>query len=413
MIPDHSVLSLDIDASFVSHVQRPRDDVNATYNNEYVNGNVQSNVNSPLKCDDVFYNRYKIGTVPVNFCDSDVTREAILQLIERIEQCRSLQTDIDSAYSQVCDMYYKEMNTFFQCKNVYPSAQKRFHKCTKPFWNAELQSLWQKLCQEEKVFLKSSGGNRRIALSNFKRAQHDFDRTYRRTERRYRYDQMVDIEHAVSSNPREFWSMLKRLGPRKKSSILMEVYDDEMNIVKDVSSVLSKWKNEYSKLYNFNVEPGCFDDEFYKHCLNEIPLLEALDAEFEGLNNDILESEVRKVIVNAKLRKAIGTDNLPNEILKNPHTIILITVLFRKIFDTGVVPTIWKTSVIKPIPKSSLVDPRLPLQYRGISLLSTMYKLYSSVLNHRITDCAESNKLFTDDQMASERGAHVLTIYLH
>jgi hypothetical protein len=37
----------------------------------------------------------------------------------------------------------------------------------------------------------------------------------------------------------------------------------------------------------------------------------------------------------------------------------------------------------KPIPKHSTSDPRLPIQYDGIALLWTTYKLYASVLNHR------------------------------
>ena len=61
-------------------------------------------------------------------------------------------------------------------------------------------------------------------------------------------------------------------------------------------------------------------------------------------------------------------------------------------------PTIWKTAIIKPIPKSAMVDPRLPLQYRGISLLSTVYKLFSSLLNIRIIKCAEVNYLFAEEQ---------------
>ena len=45
-----------------------------------------------------------------------------------------------------------------------------------------------------------------------------------------------------------------------------------------------------------------------------------------------------------------------------------------------------------------MLDPRLPLQYRGISLLSTVYKIYSSVINNRVMEIAETHKLFVDEQ---------------
>ena len=61
-------------------------------------------------------------------------------------------------------------------------------------------------------------------------------------------------------------------------------------------------------------------------------------------------------------------------------------------------PTVWKIGIIKPIPKSSLLDPRVPLQYRGICLLSTVYKLFSGILNQRITKVADENALFVDEQ---------------
>ncbi len=45
-----------------------------------------------------------------------------------------------------------------------------------------------------------------------------------------------------------------------------------------------------------------------------------------------------------------------------------------------------------------MIDPRLPLQYRGIRLLTTIYKFYTSILNSRLTDPAEKNNIFHDEQ---------------
>ena len=53
--------------------------------------------------------------------------------------------------------------------------------------------------------------------------------------------------------------------------------------------------------------------------------------------------------------------------------------------------------IIKPIPKGSSIDPKLPMQYRGISLLSTVYKLYTAVLNDRLLKFSERN-IYCDEQ---------------
>ncbi len=73
-------------------------------------------------------------------------------------------------------------------------------------------------------------------------------------------------------------------------------------------------------------------------------------------------------------------------------------MLFNICFDTGCTPTLWGKSIIHPIPKSSTNDPRDPLSYRGISLASSMYKVYSTIINTRLSVWSESNGKIVDEQ---------------
>ena len=90
--------------------------------------------------------------------------------------------------------------------------------------------------------------------------------------------------------------------------------------------------------------------------------------------------EVQKVVDKAKVNKAVGVEELPNEVLITPNLVNILYCLFQTCFQNGIIPFVWNKSIIKPIPLS---DPRVPLNYRGISLISAMYKLYSSILNNR------------------------------
>ena len=99
-----------------------------------------------------------------------------------------------------------------------------------------------------------------------------------------------------------------------------------------------------------------------------------------------------------KKRKAVGIDNLPYEVLKNEKSVKVLTILFNKVFEFGIVPSMWKHTIIKPIPKSSMIDFRMPLQYRAISLISTVSKLYAGVINNRLIIYTEQNNIIVDEQ---------------
>ena len=72
----------------------------------------------------------------------------------------------------------------------------------------------------------------------------------------------------------------------------------------------------------------------------------------------------------AKLKRAVGFDGFPSEVLRNPVYIDLLYKMINVCFENGTVPGEWNTCVIKPIPKSGASDPRDPLCYRGICLIS-------------------------------------------
>ena len=53
---------------------------------------------------------------------------------------------------------------------------------------------------------------------------------------------------------------------------------------------------------------------------------------------------------------------------------------------------------ISPIPKDRTKDSCIPLNYRGISLLSNISKLYTSVINKRLLNYLEINNIIVDEQ---------------
>ena len=126
-----------------------------------------------------------------------------------------------------------------------------------------------------------------------------------------------------------------------------------------------------------------------------------LDPLFEQnpiLNVPISHCEVKKVVNGDKNGKSSRFDKIPYEVLKFPIIIDVLHALLNLCFDTGILPSVRKKAMITPIPKGSTKDKRIQLNYRGISLLSVVSKLYSAVINNRVFNYLEDENLLVEER---------------
>src|SRR4029078_9165357 len=74
-----------------------------------------------------------------------------------------------------------------------------------------------------------------------------------------------------------------------------------------------------------------------------------------------------------------------NQLIKNGGKLLIKTLLiiFNWCFNIGYYPKIWKISIINPIPKSNK-DHTQSNNYRPISLLSCLGKIFEKLLNNRL-----------------------------
>ena len=128
--------------------------------------------------------------------------------------------------------------------------------------------------------------------------------------------------------------------------------------------------------------------------VNDIP-----DDADEILNNDFTIIELNKHINKLKNNKACGVDNVINEFLKfSPESYkMLLVKLFNVILKTGIIPTDWCLSFINPIYKNK-GQKSDPNNYRGISIISCLGKLFTSLINERLTKFADLNEIIGEEQ---------------
>src|SRR2546421_269774 len=103
----------------------------------------------------------------------------------------------------------------------------------------------------------------------------------------------------------------------------------------------------------------------------------------ERLNKDITQKEVEKAINQLKNDRAAGINRIIGEIMKEGGEILTQAVgkMCCEAWRLEQVPRDWMQGVIFPLYKEG--DNRDPLNYRGITLLSIVGKVYNRVLTER------------------------------
>ena len=129
----------------------------------------------------------------------------------------------------------------------------------------------------------------------------------------------------------------------------------------------------------------------------------------------ISRDEVTASIRNLKLGKSAGSDKIVNEMLKYVYQNVadFLVQLFNKLYDEGIFPKEWSKSIIVPIHKKG--DANIPDNYRGIALTSVLSKVYTHILNKRLTGWAEQEEKILEQQPGFRAGYstidHIFTLY--
>jgi sorting nexin-29 len=114
----------------------------------------------------------------------------------------------------------------------------------------------------------------------------------------------------------------------------------------------------------------------------------AMEEELKEEPPDVLGIEM--AIQSMKNNKSPGIDNIPAELCKNVGGLLLnkICSLIKRIWKEEKMPTDWTTNIILPIYKNR-GDKLQCKNYRGISLLCTVYKILTNVLNNILKKYSE------------------------
>ena len=152
------------------------------------------------------------------------------------------------------------------------------------------------------------------------------------------------------------------------------------------------WKGQLIDNNNSNDCPSDIQfKQFYDNCITQnsnAPLSDNVNHEnninVPILDNQILPIEISEQINSMKADKSCGLDGIPPGVYKllTPAWIMLITTLFNSILTSASYPSSWtKAKLFMLFKRGNRKDPN---NYRGISVINSIAKLFDMVLCNRL-----------------------------
>jgi len=193
-----------------------------------------------------------------------------------------------------------------------------------------------------------------------------------------------------------------------------KIFNDKLKEdLKKVTNTKQFWKAaKFFKLKSNYVGANITIEDWVRHFhlllnppINAQPVLYAEPScQNEFLDKEITITEVKRVLSRAANNKAPGFDRVSMEFYKNaPDALLEIIVkLFNKIFESGEVPKSFKKSIVYPLHKKG--DANNVSNYRGISFMDSISKVFTGVILDRIEKWVSENNILNEYQAGFLKG---------
>ena len=237
---------------------------------------------------------------------------------------------------------------------------------------------WDNECEMSK-------SNKFLLLQNFRRTNNARDLRIYKTARsrfknlcrskRLKFEKEKRAELVnVSRNPREYWKCIKQNCNKAPNSA------DKVP--------LESFANYFNTLLNEDVTTE--HDDLLQNITQE--------NDVTDLERPITTEEIILSIKNIHSNKSPGPDGICIEMFKSIQNEILpfLNSLFNEIFESGELPPDWCKNIICPLYKSGSVTN--PENYRGISLINSIGKIFTGILTTRLQKWSEDNRVIDESQ---------------
>lgn len=327
-------------------------------------------VNKPIEYNLHMYNFFNCNYVDINFSLASVNWLVLFQNL---------------CINEAVDLFYSIM---YEIIDIFvPKIVKR--NLNYPSWfSKNLKDLIFKKKIAHKLF-KSSGLLSDYNIFSNLRAKCKF---YSKID----YRNFINkTEKNLKTHPKQFW---KFINSKRKNNFLPNcMYLDNEQLTTPTNII-----NAFSKYFSSVYENYDSIDVNYVLPIPPKVLLSSINS---------VSIELSEVFESIDSSSSPGPDLIPNVFLKNCKYTISppLLYLFNLSLSSSIFPNAWKTSFVRPIPKSS--DISNISNYRPISLLPLIPKIFEAIIANKIQ--FNLNNVIIDDQHGFRRNKSTMTNLLN
>lgn len=196
----------------------------------------------------------------------------------------------------------------------------------------------------------------------------------------------------------KLWSVTNFIINRSKSVNISELFDEQGSLVNTNEGIANVFNNFFihaaENVLHENISLNISTN--YNH--------ESIAVPFNFYLEPTDPIETKNCLLSLRSNKAPGIDGLDGNTLKLTADSICqpLSDLINRIFVTGCCPKVFKTAVVVPIYKSR--QKTLATNYRPISLISNLAKVFEKLLHRRICKFLNNHNLLSDNQFGFREG---------
>jgi hypothetical protein len=131
------------------------------------------------------FDKFNLDTVPDSFLSEYDTITEINALMAKLEHSMRMQSDIDLAYNEWCNIVSSEMYDKIAYKRIDPGISSRLrNKKPKQWWNPKLSTLWTAVYTAKHNWLKSKNRFIKTELKHiYVNVRKQFDKEVQKSKR--------------------------------------------------------------------------------------------------------------------------------------------------------------------------------------------------------------------------------------